>query len=531
MTEQDPQGRILIKCPYCRSEMKADASKARRGIPCVSCGRLLSLHDSTTAAPDRNTDESKRAAGTSDPPIYFQPSRSPGTAILYIAITLIVIIAGVFGASRLGLIALSVSTGQPDSGSTPLATQPQNQPASQPDVLNEMFGRNTGANQTGDAGFPGQDEITENPDTPEVKNLLDFIMESDTYSRQEDESFLSLDTGFTGTGTSFDFNPLVEIELDAGETIRLPDDKAVMVLVLGISMSPEWIVLDVQESSIDFRGPWHPWRETLSSSYLVAGDGILMIPALEQCTGWTDGSASAGDGRGGTIAFPNNLSTSVNSMTLYYAYNPPLGDDGRSPIPFNIDPMLVITNPAFSETEAAGTSGNSRDDAIDYIHSGFDLLNREDFQDAVGQFSSAINIDPSLLDAYNGRGIARNLLGENQDAISDFNVVLHADPGNLTVRIYRARVYIELGEYDEALSDLNQVLLTDPFLASAYYYRALIYSAQGDDEKAIEELTLAIENDPQNSTYYFSRALAYDRIGDHEASEEDLRVVELLSSE
>ena len=510
---------IKVSCPYCRKEATVDEEAAQRGFPCDSCGRIVTVSGSDASESDK-TD-------FSDLPIKFKSTETPGRTIAYIIIALAVIIGILFGASRLGIITVSVGGTQSTQGTVPEGASAQMQSQAQNDSQNEAPGNNSHP-LIDAADLSGTDRTSDEADAPEIKSLLDFISEAEQQSQEEDESFLSLEVLPSDAPEPVEFNPDSEVELNAGATVKLPDDSAIIVLVLKISMSAEWVVLDVQEGSIDFSGTWQSWREVVGSSYLVTESEVLMLPAIENCRGWTDGLARAGSERGGTIAFPNNLSSPEGKMTLYYAYNPSLEDEGRAAVEFSIDPSQVITNPRFDETGSGGGSGFSQDDAFDFITRGFESIDLNDYQGAIDEFSRAIDIDPLQTIAWNGRGIAHNMLGENTEALDDFSEVLRLEPGNLTVRVNRAKVYIELGEYDEAMSDLDNVISIDPYISSAYYYRGWVYSAQGDDHKAIEDLTLAIEYDPENSVYYFARALAYERLGESDASAADIRTAEEL---
>jgi tetratricopeptide (TPR) repeat protein len=511
MTLQNPHDKVTVKCPYCRADASVDSEAIRRGFPCKRCGRIVNLLDTseTKSVVNENTNE----------PLQFVPANSPVRVISYIAIAVVALIIVVFGMSKLGNS--GASGGQQQQSNVPVQAHGQLLPQDQ----NQNTGNNQPNTQSGNQSIASPDGIESDPDAPVVKTLLDFLNEAE--SREEDESFLSLQLNSSGAGNIAEFIPESEVDLIAGATVVLPSEKTVMVDVLKISMSEEWVVLDVQESSVDFAGEWPLWREVIGASYLSTETGILMLPAIESCEGWTDGAARAGSSRSGTIAFPNNLSAPVNKMTLFFAYKPGLQDEGRVAIDFSIDPSKVITNPKFAEG-GGDSSEDSGGEVSGIIQAGFEMLNQNDYQGAIDQFTRAIDIDPAQFDAWNGRGVARNMLGDNQEAITDFNQALQINSGSITTEINRAKVYIELEDYTNAMADLDHAISVDPYIAEAYYYRAWIYSAQGDDTKAVIELTQAIENDQENSTYYFARGLAYERLGQSDASAADVQKAEEL---
>lgn len=72
-----------------------------------------------------------------------------------------------------------------------------------------------------------------------------------------------------------------------------------------------------------------------------------------------------------------------------------------------------------------------------------------------------IELDPSFAEAYNGRGLAKDRLGESEDALQDFSEAIARDEKNALFWHNRGCCYRTLEKYEQALKDLNQALELD----------------------------------------------------------------------
>ena len=63
-----------------------------------------------------------------------------------------------------------------------------------------------------------------------------------------------------------------------------------------------------------------------------------------------------------------------------------------------------------------------------YLQKGHTFFQKEEYQSAILEYSNALNVNSQYVDAYNYRGIAKNLLGQYFEAIDDFDQALEKDP-------------------------------------------------------------------------------------------------------
>ena len=130
-------------------------------------------------------------------------------------------------------------------------------------------------------------------------------------------------------------------------------------------------------------------------------------------------------------------------------------------------------------------------------------------QDAVDEYSKAIEIDPENAAAYNNRGKAYRDLGHPEEAIKDYNKAIELDPNNAVAYNNRGNAYRDLGHPEEAIKDHDKAIELDPNYAYAYNNRGNAYSDLGHPEEAIKDYDKAIELDPNYAAAYNNRGVAY----------------------
>ena len=159
--------------------------------------------------------------------------------------------------------------------------------------------------------------------------------------------------------------------------------------------------------------------------------------------------------------------------------------------------------------------------AQDYFRRGFRASSEGHTQEAVKEYSKAIELDPSFASAYHNRGILYNKLGEQQKALDDYNKAIELDPSYAHAYNGRGNVYSDLGEQQKALEDYNKAIELDPIHKFAYRNRGLLYSKLGNLEAAVKDYTQAIQLDPKYKNAYLNRADAYSALGQESLAEAD----------
>jgi protein O-mannosyl-transferase len=130
------------------------------------------------------------------------------------------------------------------------------------------------------------------------------------------------------------------------------------------------------------------------------------------------------------------------------------------------------------------------------------------------------------------RGVAFFRQGKLEEALKDYSKAIELDPGNWKPWGARGLMHIKLGKFREALRDHNQAILMKPDSAELYYNRGNIYVALKQFRNAISDYTQAIKfSDVVHPEYHHNRGLTYERLGMLEAAGMDLSKAEIMKKE
>lgn len=113
----------------------------------------------------------------------------------------------------------------------------------------------------------------------------------------------------------------------------------------------------------------------------------------------------------------------------------------------------------------------------------------------------AIQLDGTSGDYFN-RGQAYNKKGDLENAISDYTQAIQLNPHDYTVYICRGIAYYKKGDLDRAIKDYTKSIRHLPTFDDAYYFRGLAYSDKGNTAKAIKDFQKILELRSPDSEEY-----------------------------
>ena len=123
-----------------------------------------------------------------------------------------------------------------------------------------------------------------------------------------------------------------------------------------------------------------------------------------------------------------------------------------------------------------------------------DILERAgDFPGAIAELTAAIAVDSTNARLRAHRGRLFQLREQWEEALQDFDTALHIRPDAVTTRFFRARAKSMLGDLEGALRDFAECARLDPNAADAPYESALIHEYRGELKEALEALERAID--------------------------------------
>jgi len=159
--------------------------------------------------------------------------------------------------------------------------------------------------------------------------------------------------------------------------------------------------------------------------------------------------------------------------------------------------------------------------AQDYFRRGFRASSEGHTQEAVKEYSKAIELDPSFASAYHNRGILYNNLGEHPKSLEDYSKAIELNPTYVSAYHGRGNTYCDLGEQQKALEDYNKVIELDPSYTFVYNSRGNLYRVLGEQQKALEDYNKAIELDSSYAHAYNGRGNVYFDLGEQQKALDD----------
>ncbi len=163
------------------------------------------------------------------------------------------------------------------------------------------------------------------------------------------------------------------------------------------------------------------------------------------------------------------------------------------------------------------------ENATDYFNLG---LKSTITRTKIKYYSKALELDPSLVEAYEKRGHLYFFQEKFDNVIQDFQIYIRLAPKKAEAYRMLGMGHLKNGDYRSAINNFTHAIEIEPDLSSSYANRAEAYRLIGDYQKAISDSGRAIENwsDPIAVTdAYKTRSKVYWEIGRNEEAYVDHR--------
>jgi serine/threonine protein kinase len=155
----------------------------------------------------------------------------------------------------------------------------------------------------------------------------------------------------------------------------------------------------------------------------------------------------------------------------------------------------------------------------------------DNYGQALLDCNKAVDLAPDFIPAYINRGITYTGLRNYDFAIEDYNKALELSPKSAFAYYNRANSHLWMGNYLEAIDDYSQTILLDDKFVAAYVNRGIAHTQMENYDLAIRDYTQAIELNPLYSQAHYNRAYAFRRLGENESAIFDYTKVIELNSE
>ena len=138
-----------------------------------------------------------------------------------------------------------------------------------------------------------------------------------------------------------------------------------------------------------------------------------------------------------------------------------------------------------------------------FFKAGEDFMETGNFEDAVDQFSKALELDPDFTNAYLARAEAFEKLGKLPEAFDDYNRAFVFLPKEEEVAFHLGKLSNDLGDYEQAMVFLNQATNLSRKFLPAYQEKVISLIELEDYQTAIKVCDTALSLDNNATNYYY----------------------------
>jgi tetratricopeptide (TPR) repeat protein len=156
-----------------------------------------------------------------------------------------------------------------------------------------------------------------------------------------------------------------------------------------------------------------------------------------------------------------------------------------------------------------------------YYKAGTEFVENMKYDDAVVQFTNAINLEPSNPDYYYSRGEAYQNLQKYAEAKADFEKTLIFSPKDVDAMVSLGAVCNKLGNFEQSLKILNHVTNIEKRNTRAYPEKVIALANLGRYDQALEvsDTALIIKDTPMD---YYWRGIIYRKLNNDVLAKKEL---------
>ena len=130
-------------------------------------------------------------------------------------------------------------------------------------------------------------------------------------------------------------------------------------------------------------------------------------------------------------------------------------------------------------------------------------LNRHD--EAIADYTFAIEMDSTVVLAFNNRGNAYARMADYGRALLDYNKAIALDSTYADAYLNRGYAYSIIGNVERALRDIGRAAQLDPSSYRPYAYRARILASLGETQGAVGDFSRALSLNPSSAALFAER--------------------------
>jgi len=132
-----------------------------------------------------------------------------------------------------------------------------------------------------------------------------------------------------------------------------------------------------------------------------------------------------------------------------------------------------------------------------------------EFEQAIADYSDAIDLDKDADAAYFGRGMALGRYGQIREGIADLSIYIQRHPQESRAHTKRGVRYLWIRDEKRAVQDFTTAIALDPTNSEAHDDLGVILARRKDYIGALKHFNAAIKHDPTYFKAYHNQAMVY----------------------
>lgn len=161
-------------------------------------------------------------------------------------------------------------------------------------------------------------------------------------------------------------------------------------------------------------------------------------------------------------------------------------------------PRSTHGNAEYGISTNAATAGSSTTASTIFYARAMNYKVQGAYPAAIADFSSALNLDTSLILAYTNRGFCYRKCECYQQSIDDYSSAILLDSSNVRAHNNRAYCLARISKFQEAIADYTTVIRLDPHNSHAYHNRGISLDKLGRFDQAIADFTKVLQIDSRS---------------------------------
>jgi tetratricopeptide (TPR) repeat protein len=139
------------------------------------------------------------------------------------------------------------------------------------------------------------------------------------------------------------------------------------------------------------------------------------------------------------------------------------------------------------------------------------LIETNQFEEAIFQYSKAVDINPQYSEAYIARAEAYKKINRIDLAAKDYAKAAELNPNIVDYYFLAGKAYYKIKDYDNALKYLSETVILDKNYFQAYQYKSFAHIKSKQYKEAVVSINKALDIKPSFLGYY-AKAIAYDSL-------------------